>query len=80
MAVLVYGRPRPYRMRVSGFYVGGVEIEVGEGRMREIAFAEGIDQLVMPLQILDTSDLEIPAFTPIASTSLSTLRVETPLL
>ena len=32
----------------------------------------------IPLQILNTSERDIPAFTPIVSTNLSTWRVEMP--
>ena len=62
---------------VADVEVGGVEIDVGELNVTQrVRNAPTISS--SPAQIRDTSDFEMPASTPIASTRSSTARVEMP--
>jgi hypothetical protein len=61
---------------VTDVEVGGVEVDVGNSMWPRVRNAATISS--GPAQIRDTSDLEMAASTPIASTSSSTARVEMP--
>ena len=69
---------RPGRVPLADVEVGRVEVDVGELEWLQRRVRNAPTVSSRPAQIRDTSDLEIPESTPIASTRSSTVRVETP--